>query len=80
MNIILLIIILILFIYKITGLYFIFPFIICLINIIITSDKIYINPDDIIYRIINFFYLLGQIFIIIVINVIILFELIIPVL
>ena len=75
-NLLILIVTLILFIYKITGLYYILPFIISVVNIIITSEKIYDDPDNVLFRIINWFSIIILI-IILVINVKILFLVII---
>jgi hypothetical protein len=47
MNINLIILILIIFIYNVTGLYYIFPVIVSIINIFLTSIKLVANPEDI---------------------------------
>jgi hypothetical protein len=41
------ILILIIFIYNVTGLYYIFPVIVSIINIFLTSIKLVENPEDI---------------------------------
>jgi hypothetical protein len=76
-NLLLLIIIIVLFIYKITGLYYVIPFVISMINIIVTTHLIENDPENMIYRLVNFVSVIIQ-FTIIAINIIILFNLVIP--
>jgi hypothetical protein len=76
-NLLLLIIIIVLFIYKITGLYYVIPFVISMINIIVTTYLIENDPENMIYRLVNFVSVIIQ-FTIIAINIIILFNLVIP--
>lgn len=66
MNINLIILILIIFIYNVTGLYYIFPVIVSIINIFLTSIKLVANPEDIWLRIINFSSLLIIIMILVI--------------
>lgn len=73
MNFYILILVLTLSIYKFTGLYNVSAFIISAVNLIISTRFIEENPEDIIYRIINFLSLI-IILIILIFNILILFS------
>lgn len=72
MFVIILIIILINFIFNITGLYYIIPFIICIINLIVATFRLIIDPQNLFFRIVQIISL-GYIIYIIFLNIYLLY-------
>jgi hypothetical protein len=73
MNLLILIIVLLLFLYNLSGSTLIFPFLLCIINIIVSTLFMIINPDSYILRIIMLLSL-ALIIIIILVHIKLLFS------